>query len=296
MKGFLINEVIEKIESVNAKDWENYIREDIKIKGFFNPITETEYKGLNKLTLLIDFIFNKRKSYKYATFKQISENELKLKKGSKGITIEYFNRSIKNINTQKTIQKDEFLALTDSEKQNYTITKFLKSYKVFNFDDIENYKDEENFSEIENFSSEEENIFLNNLIEKNQIDCEYYDNSVACYSPSNHKIYMPFKEYFKNNDAFLATYFHEIIHWTKKDIKRDFENLKNNKYALEELVAEMGSMLLMFEINNYNEFKNSLCYLKGWLKNSDDKVNQLTKAFSNSKKAVNFLINKESSI
>ena len=291
MKSLLIQDIIENLEGVNADDWKNYINdESIKIRGCFNPFTKISYRGTNQFNLLIDFIFNKRKSNKYTTFKQIKEKNYLLKKGSTGVCIEYFNYIITHKKNNAKIKFEEFQKLTEIEKKEYQVFGFNKTYKVFNFDDIENYievpEDESEGRDI----PVEENEFLNNLIKKNKINVHHYKNNVACYSGNNHTIYMPFKTYFKNNDAYLSTIFHEIIHWTGKDLEREKGRFGSKKYADEELIAELGSMLLMFEIENYNELKNSLCYLKGWLILAEDKVEQLSKLFGEAKKAVNFLL------
>jgi hypothetical protein len=54
----------------------------------------------------------------------------------------------------------------------------------------------------------------------------------------------------------------------------------------------MGAMLIYFDYNFKEEFTNSLVYLKGWIKSTDqdkDRIEVLSEAFKLSNKAVNFL-------
>jgi antirestriction protein ArdC len=55
---------------------------------------------------------------------------------------------------------------------------------------------------------------------------------------------------FKNIGGYYSTLFHEIIHSTKnpKRLGRGGEKTKNLPYANEELVAEMGAMILCSEL------------------------------------------------
>ena len=71
-------------------------------------------------------------------------------------------------------------------------------------------------------------------------------------------------------------------------------NLKGSNditsYSHEELIAEMGSMLLCLQFGITSEFINSVRYLKFWSnKNNDNRVENIKTAFSQSKKSKKFL-------
>ena len=109
---------------------------------------------------------------------------------------------------------------------------------------------------------------------------------------------MPLMKWFKNETKYYSTLFHELIHWTGHESRLNrFSTIKilesqEEEYALEELVAEMGAMLVYFDYNFKEEFINSLVYLKGWLKHTTaegNRVEILDKGFKASTKAVSFI-------
>ncbi|RYE02901.1 MAG: hypothetical protein EOP33_09935 [Rickettsiaceae bacterium] len=61
---------------------------------------------------------------------------------------------------------------------------------------------------------------------------------------------MPNTAYFKDDQKYYSTLFHEIIHWTGHESRLNrFGNTAptSEKYAVEELIAEMGAMLIYFD-------------------------------------------------
>ena len=64
-------------------------------------------------------------------------------------------------------------------------------------------------------------------------------------------------------------------------------------YKFEELVAEIGSILINFELGILDEFINSLRYLKSWSeagnKTQEERTKELQEAFNLSKKAVKYI-------
>lgn len=67
----------------------------------------------------------------------------------------------------------------------------------------------------------------------------------AAYSPRAHCVYLPKPEQFFSREAYYSTAFHEATHWTSKDLDRKISShFGSEEYALEELVAELGSAYL----------------------------------------------------
>lgn len=299
-KDKLIFEIIEKLEEVNAKDWENYV--NVKLEFPLNAVSKKKYRGVNIISLILFDIFPRHRTiFKYATFKQISARNGKLKKGSKGIPIEYFTVSIKHKITEKRISIEEYEKLTDAEKQNYNRYAGVKIYYVFNISDIENL-DEINFNEIPGEEAEAfEDVLngeevINSLIENKNLILEHAETSVAYYSQNEDKVFIPKKKYFISSHKYYATTFHEIIHWTGHESR--LNRLKGNafaddEYKFEELVAEIGSILINFELGILDEFINSLRYLKSWSeagkKGREEQIKELQEAFYLSKKAVKYI-------
>src|SRR5690606_37257077 len=276
-------EILSQIEQVNPADWEHYIKNPNRFLPH-NAFTKKHYRRFNKLVLLIDMMLKRRNSAMYATFKQISAAGGKIKKGTKGIQIEYFSYTVTHINTGTKITIAQYNLLPEDQQASYYVASFLRLYTVFNFDDVDTTNTnitildqhlddpEEEFEQLNNVEE-----FINNIINQKQLKLKFSQNPVASYSPISDTVTMPNKEMFINSDTYYSTLFHEIIHWTGSPnrLKRfDLDaSYGSEKYAKEELVAEIGSMLLCFDFLINTEFINSLRYLKGWSKSiKQDKI------------------------
>ena len=71
---------------------------------------------------------------------------------------------------------------------------------------------------------------------------------------------------FGNNEDYHATVFHELIHWTgsKKRLDRNM-SIDKKSYAFEELIAEMGSVMLKATFKVNGSYSNHASYISGWL-------------------------------
>lgn len=297
MQETFLNEVLAKIEAVNASDWEHYVKGKFDLAPR-NAFTNYHYRRFNKINLMLEIVINQRKSALYATFKQISARGGLIKKGSKGHLIEYFSWMIKHKETKQNISMKEYLALTGDKKKEYAVYPISKFYRVFNLEDVDTTN--MNFDLPESELDEEEEITLDNNIEsfvQSVVDnkgliIEEKFSGVASYSPSSDKITMPNKEICVSMDRYYSTLFHEMIHWTgSADRLNRLKGTRfgDSKYAFEELVAEMGSMLLCLDYNINSEFINSLRYLKGWSRATINKDVEFKNALIFSQSAIAFL-------
>lgn len=119
----------------------------------------------------------------------------------------------------------------------------------------------------------------------------------AAYNPLTDVISMPNRTDFSNLDHYYSTLFHEMIHATGyfRRLDRTLSTTDRQAYAFEELIAEMGAILLGTRFGIVNNFDQQhaeqhaayITYWKGLLK-ADDKA--LFKAWSQASKAVDWLV------
>jgi antirestriction protein ArdC len=113
----------------------------------------------------------------------------------------------------------------------------------------------------------------------------------ACYIPSVDEIHMPSFTKFTSADGYYATLFHECNHWSgagtrlNRTVKNSFGTVD---YALEELVAELGSAFLCAE-HNIDGMLQSASYIESWIKNLKDDPTAFAKAAAAAQRSVNFL-------
>ena len=73
-----------------------------------------------------------------------------------------------------------------------------------------------------------------------------------------------------------------------RNLKGGFSDI--DIYSFEELIAEMGSMLICLQNGIKSEILNSIRYLKSWSDNNlDDRINNIKNAFKESKRAKKYL-------
>lgn len=115
----------------------------------------------------------------------------------------------------------------------------------------------------------------------------------ACYVPDLDLITMPGRDRFTDAGAFYATLLHELIHWTGATKRLDRltkARFASPEYAMEELVAEIGSAMLCGDLGMSKEPRpDHAHYLKSWLKGLKSDPKLLWTAGSAADKAAQFL-------
>lgn len=294
-KDLFIDGLIEAIQTANPKDWEHFVKDKAYADLVpHNPFSGTKYIRSNKLYLMLISLIRGYSSNRFATFKQISNANYKIKKGAKGALVEYFNFMIVHKESNQKISMEKYRKLSDAEKENYTKRTFTKTYRVFNLDDVEGLNPEDFDTIQDEFEPIEEiDKYMNDIIKSHPIQVDYKRTDKAYYSRKTDSITLPLKKYFENSERYYSTIFHEMIHWSgnEKRLDRDLSgSFGNEKYAFEELIAELGSLLCLTNLNIYSEVPNSLAYLKGWLSATKvDENETLNAAMIKAKQAINYL-------
>ena len=121
------------------------------------------------------------------------------------------------------------------------------------------------------------------------------------YTPSLDEVVVPKKEQFDSPSAYYSTTFHELVHSTLKEDRcnrkseNELSHFGNEQYSKEELVAELGSAIIMARLgmDNENEKMNQAAYLKSWLSALKNDTKMLISASSKAEKAVKFIMNEK---
>lgn len=294
-----ISKILENLDQVKSGDWEAYA--DLSTIYPTNLFTQKKYSGINVVALMIDTIAKGFKTCKYATFNNISNAGGRLKKGAKGCLIEFFTFLYKDKENNKNYTLQQVISMNEEEKKRIQKIPCPKTYVVFNSELIENLSeinlDVQEEGPAENEIEEQLNCenFISTIQEKGNLKLTFGLKEVAFYSPSLDYIQLPPREFFISSDKYYSTLFHEVIHWTGHDdrLNRDLKGHKDKEsYSFEELIAEMGSMLICLQFGILSEFINSVRYLKGWAThNSQDRETVIRNAFNHSKRAKKYLEN-----
>ena len=227
----------------------------------------------------------------YATFKQISDEGGKVKKGVKSKPVVYWS----------PWKKKEINA--DGEEVEKTVF-ILKYYRVFNLNDCEGmkkkYLNDDDTRFIHETVKDAEDV-IRGYCEANPgltIKREDVSNR-AFYRPSEDMIVVPAKEQFEKIEEFYSTLFHEMTHstghWTRLGRFKEsglVAAFGGEDYGKEELIAELGAAALCGAcgVESKDSFRNSAAYLDGWTKAIKGDPTLIVAAAGKADKAVGFIL------
>lgn len=258
-----------------------------------NALTGTKYQGINRLNLSMSAINNGYEDPRWLTFKKINELGYKLKEGSKGVFCEkwIWEKRIKVVNEETgKVEKNE-----DGTDKYITVSlerPIINYFYLYNASQIEGIQPYKDYEEPEQSSILEVADYFR-VSSECPIEEKFQDR--AYYSPKEDKIVLPPRKYFKSDEAFLGTLLHEMSHSTGSEnrLNRDIKNkFGTEKYAIEELTAELSCVFLEAELNMNIDFKRQdhLNYFNSWIKVLEDNPNELYKVCSNASKSCNRLM------
>ena len=119
-----------------------------------------------------------------------------------------------------------------------------------------------------------------------------YGGAQPCYVPGLDRISMPNAEAFESREAFAATWAHEQIHSTghADRLARPINGTFGSKaYAREELVAELGAVLLCQRLEIGSEFQNHAAYLANWIEVLQEGPRTLFQVLSQARQAADLI-------
>lgn len=239
------------------------------------------YRGINILMLWASAEAQGFDCPFWLTFRQASELGGHVRKGERGSPVVYAS----------TFSKSE--SQEDGEETEEKIP-FLKEYTVFNALQCDGLP--ERFFEVSQALKttppariEQAELFFANT----KADIRHGGNR-AYYAAETDYIRMPPFESFVDAEAHAATLAHELTHWTKHPSRLDREfgrkRWGDEGYAIEELVAELGSAFLCADLNIIPETREDhAAYIGHWLKVLKDDKRAIFSAASHASKAVDFL-------
>jgi len=261
------NTIIEKLKS-GLVPWKCNMQNFLPM----NYISVKWYQGINWLLLNhLDF-----KSPFYLTFLQTQQKGGKILKGSKGFPVVFW----------KIMTAQE-----PNESGSFDQFPLIKISTVFNLSQTTLYDDSKE-KELLKQQPTAQNI-LSDIISNHNPVIDNNFRGQGFYKPATNSICIPPIDQITNPNSYYEVIFHELIHWTGKDLKRESSNdYKSDEYAFEELVAEIGSSYLCSLCGIESEIENQASYIQGWLTRFENDNTFLIKASSYAKKAVNYLLNK----
>ncbi len=252
-----------------------------------NLISKTIYKGVNYFLLSMIASAMQYSTNNWATFGQIKKAGGTLKKGAKSWQVLFYQFSY--FLEGKKIDEKKYKDLQQKKVTGLEKRAFIKYYKVFNFDFVEGIEIET--VELNEHLENERLSRAESLVKNTKANIREVVRETACYIPAKDLICMPPISYFLSIPKYYNTIFHELSHWTGNETRLNRElSQEREKYAFEELIAELSASYLCTEVGIESELISSVSYIEGWLTALKNDKTFVYKAMLQAQKSANFIV------
>lgn len=252
-----------------------------------NAVTGATYQGINQILLG----FAPFETVAYAGFSQWHSKGCHVKKGERGTLIVFYSMVEGRV---------------DPETGKRARFPLLKHSYVFNLSQVEGqYADDlrARMAAPAGNSSVTAIAAADAWFASVGADVRHSDKAMAYYSPALDYIHMPARELFSDTptstatECYYSTLAHELTHWTgaKGRCDRDLLNgFGSEKYAAEELVAELGAAFICADLGISSEPRpDHAQYIAGWISRIRDDKRAFMRAVGEARRAMAYLNKKE---
>lgn len=222
-----------------------------------NASTKQPYNGINVLALWVATDERRFASNEWATYLQWQELGCQVRKGQKSTGIVFW----KKLDADESHEDDE-----GNGRRRFV----ARASRVFNAAQVDGYTTAPVATQLSVFTSID---VIEDMVRNIGVSLTY-GHDRACYHPLSDTIMMPDTERFFGSstssaeESFYATLFHELVHATghSSRLNREFSRFGSEAYAMEELVAELGSAFLCADLGITNEPRpDHAAYIDSWL-------------------------------
>jgi antirestriction protein ArdC len=239
------------------------------------------YQGINVLMLWSSALDKGYAAPIWMTFKQAMELKANVRKAEHGSLVVYADKIIRTETDTNTGEESE------------RAIPFMKGYTVFNVEQIdglpEHYyaKPAPRTETVQRIAHTEKFFAATGATVR-------HGGAMACYSVRHDVVQMPPFESFSDAESYYATLAHEGTHWTRHPsrLNRDFgrKRFGDEGYAVEELVAELGSAFLCADLELTPKVRDDhASYIASWIKVLKNDKWAIFSAASHAQRATDFL-------
>jgi antirestriction protein ArdC len=239
------------------------------------------YRGINVLMLWAEAESKGYTAPIWITFKQALDLGAHVRKGEHGSLVVYASKTTRT----------EVDTVTGNETERDI--PFLKGYTVFNVEQVEGLPAQYHATAAKMLDPVQRIAQADAFIAATGARVAHGGNR-AFYSVSEDRIQMPHFEAFRDAESYYATLAHETVHWTRHEtrLNRDFGRKRwgDEGYAMEELVAELGSAFLSSDLSLTPEvMPDHAAYIASWIKVLKEDKRAIFTAAAHAQRAADFL-------
>jgi antirestriction protein ArdC len=239
------------------------------------------YQGINVLMLWSAAMEKGYAAPIWMTFKQALELKANVRKGEHGSLVVYADKITRT-------ETD-----TDTGEESEHAIPFMKGYTVFNVDQIDGLP-EHYYAKPQACTETVQRIAHAEKFFSATGATVRHGGTMAYYSVTHDYVQMPPFESFRDAESYYATLAHEVTHSTRHPsrLDRDFgrKRFGDEGYAVEELVAELGSAFLSADLDLTPEVREDhASYIASWIKALKNDKRAIFSAASHAQRAVDYL-------
>lgn len=263
-----------------------------------NGITKACYRGSNAFWLSLVAMMKGYSDPRWVTMVQIMDKDSKyhpkekwhLKAGSKATYVEYWYPF--DLKDKKALTWEQYKQEIQNGRREDEFKLSTRYTAVFNACNVEGMP--EITQEPENTDIQMDEM-VQKLSEGMGVQILLDGGDQAYYSPHQDQIHLPTPGSFENEYAFNATALHELSHSTghPSRLNRPMSGFfGTSQYAYEELVAEMCSCFMGFDLHaeaSASHIDNHKAYVQSWIQAIREKPETLIKAIKDAQAAASYM-------
>lgn len=232
--------IIRVLES-GVRQWAQPWSADSAAPRFVRPRRHNgePYRGINVLSLWAAALEGAYASPLWMTYRQALVLGGQVRKGEKGTPVIYTNTATRTDMDDATGEESE------------SRYRYVRGYTVFNVAQIDNLPAAYHVPPVPPLPASDRIARVDAAIAATGARIVHGGNR-ACYRPSRDVVLMPPFDAFRDAQSYYATLSHELVHWTGHESRLarglDGNRFGDEAYAMEELVAELGSAFLCADL------------------------------------------------
>jgi antirestriction protein ArdC len=239
------------------------------------------YRGVNVLSLWLEADARGYTAPIWMTYRQAIELGGQVRKGEHGSLVVYASTTTRTETNEATGE--------DLERS----IPFLKGYTVFNVEQVDGLPPQYHAPAAPVLDPVQRIAHAEQFFSGTRADIRHGGDR-AYYNVSQDFIQMPPFVAFRDAESYYATLAHEATHWTghKTRLEREFGRKRwgDEGYAMEELVAELGSAFLSSDLGLAPDVRpDHSAYIASWLKVLKEDKRAIFTASAHAQRAADFL-------
>ena len=281
------NKIIERLQEGTAP-WQVPWTPGKTMLAPHNPASGTVYRGMNRVHLALSGYDDPR----WMTLKQANDQGYSILPGSKATPVVYFQFTEEKDKLDKE-GKPVLDADGKPEKEKVELDKpIVRFAHVFNAEQVDGIPPLQLTDKAYEWEPIEK---AENILAASGAAIKYDQSNRAFYRRMEDAIHLPPKENFDAPDKYYATALHELGHWTgeEKRLNREFGPFGSEKYAREELRAEIASWMLGQEIGIGHDPGQHAAYVQSWIQALKEDPYEIVRACRDAEKIKEYVFDLE---